>query len=251
MSNNSEVILTFDNIEITEDDLNCLRAHRYLNDKIINFYLKYMYRMMLTPEQQRRVHIFDSFFSEALDQMDEARTVRWLRRVNIFEKDFLLVPVNIDEHWFLMIICYPMNVGGKHGESAMRRRSRILTLDSMPLHAHDKKPQMLRYLRNFIRCACVVQRHMSEEEIGNLTTRLQNVDVDVKEQVNNFDCGIHLLANAEKFLTDTFEIREIIDPEVEFRLNGARLKRNALRKLIRKLAEATEIEKSAINSRSH
>lgn len=181
MSNNSEVLLTYENIQITEADLECLKPRQYVNDKIINFYLKYMHRTMLTPEQQGKVHIFDSFFAEALEQMDETRTRRWLRRVNIFEKDYLLVPVNIDEHWFLMIICHPMNVGNNFG--LVRKRPRILTLDSMPFHALDKKPQMLQFLRNFIQSACVVQRNMTKEEIGNLSSRMQNVDVDVKEQV--------------------------------------------------------------------
>lgn len=182
MSNSSKVELTFENIQITDTDTNCLKAHRYVNDKIINFYLKYMYRTMLTPEQQTKVHIFDSFFSEALDQMDEARTVRWLRRVNIFEKHYLLVPVNIDEHWFLMIICNPMNIGASYAES-FGKRPRILTMDSMPHHAQGKKPQMVQYLRNFIRCACVVQKNMTREEICNLPTRIPNLEVPVTEQV--------------------------------------------------------------------
>lgn len=182
MSNNSQVILTYEGIQITEDDLKCLGPRKYLNDKIINFYLKYMYRTMLTPEQQRRVHIFDSFFAEALDQMDEARTARWLRRVNVFEKDYLFVPVNIDEHWFLMMICDPGNVNS-YGDQ-VRKRPRILTMDSMPTHHHSsKKPQMLRYLRNFIRYACVLQKNMSREDGANISTRMQSNEIPVKEQV--------------------------------------------------------------------
>lgn len=92
-----EVIFTYENIDVTENDLECLRGSHYLNDTIINFYLKYLYRTLLSVEQQNKVHVFDSFFAEALDQMDEERTIRWLRRVNIFEKDYLLIPVNIDE----------------------------------------------------------------------------------------------------------------------------------------------------------
>lgn len=52
-------------------------------------------------------------------------------------------------------------------------------------------------------------------------------------------------------MTDSFEIRDSIDSELEFRLSNARLKRSALRNLIKRLAEATAIEKAVINSRSH
>ena len=36
---------------------------------------------------------------------------RWTRRVNIFEKDFVVVPINENFHWFLVIICFPGQVG--------------------------------------------------------------------------------------------------------------------------------------------
>lgn len=43
---------------------------------------------------------------------------------------------------------------------------------------------------------------------------------------------------------DTFNIPREIDSEAEFRLTKARQKRNGLRKLIEKLAEAMEIEQA-------
>lgn len=57
------------------------------------------------------------------------------------------------------------------------------------------------------------------------------------------------MENAEKFLIKKFGLTDSIsDPEVEFRLSGSRAKRAALCKLIDKLAEVIEIEKSVINS---
>lgn len=31
----------------------------------------------------------------------------WTRHVDIFSKDFIIIPVNQNVHWFLAIICYP------------------------------------------------------------------------------------------------------------------------------------------------
>lgn len=56
------------------------------------------------------------------------------------------------------------------------------------------------------------------------------------------------MENAEKFLIKSFGLHDSINPEVEFRLSSSRLKRTAVRKLIKKLAEAIEIEKAAIYS---
>ncbi len=70
-----------------------------------------------------KVHIFNSFFyrrisaatmplSVSADSEKKKQTgfdfVRsWTRNSNLFEKDFILVPICENLHWFLAIICYP------------------------------------------------------------------------------------------------------------------------------------------------
>ena len=31
----------------------------------------------------------------------------WTRKVNLFEKDFVVIPINENLHWYLAIICHP------------------------------------------------------------------------------------------------------------------------------------------------
>ena len=38
--------------------------------------------------------------------------------MNIFEKDFVVVPINENYHWYLCIICYPGQVGCQSAEGA-------------------------------------------------------------------------------------------------------------------------------------
>lgn len=57
-----------------------------------------------------------------------------------------------------------------------------------------------------------------------------------------------MLENAEQWFIDTFGLCHDTDPEVEFRLSKAKSKRVALKKLIRRLAETTEIENAVPNS---
>lgn len=57
-----------------------------------------------------------------------------------------------------------------------------------------------------------------------------------------------MLQNAEELFINTFAIYHDTDPEVEFRLSKARSKRLALKKLIGRLAETTEIENAVTNS---
>ena len=32
---------------------------------------------------------------------------KWTKNINIFDKDFIIVPINKNAHWFLAVICYP------------------------------------------------------------------------------------------------------------------------------------------------
>lgn len=34
----------------------------------------------------------------------------WTRKINIFEKDFVVIPINENLHWYLAIICHPRNM---------------------------------------------------------------------------------------------------------------------------------------------
>lgn len=51
----------------------------------------------------------DKETSRALNaaQKRHARVSGWTKNVNIFENDFIVVPINEQSHWFLAIICFP------------------------------------------------------------------------------------------------------------------------------------------------
>lgn len=126
-SNNDNNILTYPPsgkgiISLTVEDYECLARDVYLNDKILDFYLKFIYCEKLSVEQQKKTHIFSVFFYNALNirgpnnglnrslnaaQKRHDRVKKWTKDVNIFEKDFIAIPINMDAHWFLVIICFP------------------------------------------------------------------------------------------------------------------------------------------------
>lgn len=112
-------------ISINTEDYMCLGADQYLNDVIIDFYLKYLLTEELRPEQTRRTHIFSTFFYKRLTTMNtkirgqdrelkltpaqkrHERVKNWTKNVNLFEKDYIIIPINEQSHWFLAIICFP------------------------------------------------------------------------------------------------------------------------------------------------
>ncbi|KAM4711260.1 sentrin-specific protease 7-like isoform 3-T3 [Anableps anableps] len=110
-------------ITVTEEDLACLDAGEFLNDVVIDFYLKYLLLDGVGGTVAQRSHVFSSFFYQQLSRRRAAgesdapsvpdrhvrheRVKTWTRHVDIFTKDFLFVPVNQEAHWFLVVVCFP------------------------------------------------------------------------------------------------------------------------------------------------
>lgn len=99
---------------ISMSDMCRLRSGAFLNDNIIDLYLKYMYNEIFSEKQRRSIHIFSSFFYNKLsasvmksDVKSRLKLGRWTRNLNIFEKQIVIVPINEHLHWSLAIITIP------------------------------------------------------------------------------------------------------------------------------------------------
>ena len=77
-----------------------------------------------------RVHVFSSFFYTRLQEGTAVscsraydNVKRWTRGVDIFDKDFLFIPVNQNVHWSLAVICNPGKFIAPHfRDSELRAR---------------------------------------------------------------------------------------------------------------------------------
>ncbi|KAM8904337.1 sentrin-specific protease 7-like isoform 3-T4 [Spinachia spinachia] len=110
-------------ITVTNEDLACLSGGEFLNDVIIDFYLKFLLLEGVGRAVAERSHVFSSFFYKQLSRRRVAgedntpsvpdlhvrhqRVKTWTRHVDIFTKDFLFVPVNQEAHWYLAVVCFP------------------------------------------------------------------------------------------------------------------------------------------------
>jgi len=123
------------NVSITNEDYNCLEAEQFLNDVIIDFYLKYIQMELFGTVDQwsKRTHIFTTYFYKRLTtrppnsktkahpvednpnlsaaEKRYERVKKWTKKVNIFDKDFIVVPINEHAHWFVCVICFPGQEG--------------------------------------------------------------------------------------------------------------------------------------------
>ena len=57
--------------------------------------------------QKNKLHPVEDDVNLTPAQKRYARVKRWTKHVNIFEKDFVVVPINEHSHWFVAVICFP------------------------------------------------------------------------------------------------------------------------------------------------
>lgn len=57
--------------------------------------------------QKNKLHPIEDDVNLTQAQKRYARVKRWTKSVNIFEKDFIVVPINEHSHWFVAVICFP------------------------------------------------------------------------------------------------------------------------------------------------
>ncbi|XP_018048896.1 PREDICTED: sentrin-specific protease 6-like [Atta colombica] len=236
-------------ITITTAHYLCLAEDQYLNDTVIEFYLKYLTLEVLSEFDQRRTHVFSSFFYQrlithfgetqntipmTLAAERHARVQRWTRDVNIFEKDFVIIPINKDEHWFLAIICFPGLVGKvskriteinkndslvsfsntRDSSKSVQKNKKIKTLKRKAVELEEQKEikipcilifdslgdtnysSVIATLRDYLSCEYVVK--FGVEETFSKDT-IKGAYPKVPKQSNCTDCGLYLLQYVESF----------------------------------------------------
>ncbi|DBA05391.1 TPA: hypothetical protein N0F65_007553 [Lagenidium giganteum] len=123
-------------ITITAGDVDRLTPGEFLNDTIIDFYLRFLYRH-LGVDQQHEVYFFSShFFTKLYDSSSTAeerfgRVHRWTQKESdFFDKRFVFVPINDSFHWSVAVICNP-------GSAIIRQRRRLKHEESPHLATVD------------------------------------------------------------------------------------------------------------------
>ncbi|KAJ8398183.1 hypothetical protein AAFF_G00430270 [Aldrovandia affinis] len=226
-------------ISVTNEDLCRLNTGEFLNDVIIDFYLKYLVLEKLKKEDSHRIHVFSSFFYKRLNQRERKnesdtshlpmqkkkhnRVKTWTRHVDLFQKDFIFVPINESSHWFLAVICFPgldgprfepnplyRDEGNEDGildmdgltdsrstEWALRpticKQPCILIMDSL---SGPVRSTVVKTLGEYLEVEWEVRKG-TQRSFGKEVMRGSNPLVP--QQDNFSDCGIYVLQYVESF----------------------------------------------------
>ncbi|XP_037132580.1 sentrin-specific protease 5-like isoform X1 [Syngnathus acus] len=150
---------------LTLDDLTTLAYQNWLNDQVIN-----MYGELIMEAAQHKVHFFNSFFHRQLMTKGYCGVKRWTKKVDLFSKTLLLVPIHLEVHWCLV------------ATDVVRKK--ICLFDSQGNEPLDVVQNILNYLiveaREKRRTSFINGWNMSLEE-------------NVPQQTNENDCGVFVL----------------------------------------------------------
>ncbi len=123
-------LFRYNHLTIRMEDYLCLGKAQYLSNVNIDFMLNYIYHEKFSSQLKEKVYIFPTeFFSIYSTNAEEgswwknpenagldSSTKRYNRvklygmideNVNYYDKDFLVFPMLINNHWLLAIVCFP------------------------------------------------------------------------------------------------------------------------------------------------
>lgn len=92
-------------IDVGTDEFTILLTNRWFNDKIINFYFSLIQTYAETFNIS--VYVFSTFFYTSLKRRGYSWVGRYTRNENIFEHDYIFIPVHRPNHW--AFVCVDVN----------------------------------------------------------------------------------------------------------------------------------------------
>lgn len=188
----SDVVVSKFNVDMKRKKLRCVRDGTWLNDEVINFYIEilkeYSAAKRNEDEQFPNVHLHNSFFYAKLagerGGYNYRNVRRWTRKVKIFDKDVVVIPINRgNTHWTCAAI-FP-------------RRKEIKYYDSMA----GKGKDVLRALSQYVvdEWKDKKERHKLDETTKPDLSEWKTISTgsDVPQQHNGCDCGVFVCAFAQ------------------------------------------------------
>lgn len=185
----------------------------------------------------------------------------WTKKVNLFEKDFLIIPINENLHWYLAIICHPSRIlnysqvdkiveydftNGTQDENVINlldsEASRILIFDSLGLTSRGKSTAVINKLRTYLQMEAQDKLNVSSDK-----SKCTGHVMKVPQQNNYTDCGCFLLQFVEEFFKGIPEgiVSNMINCSFDFSSwfpsEIAQNRREIMKNRIKKLAEDNAI----------
>lgn len=223
-------------MDVTPDDFRRLDEGEFLNDTLINFYLKYFHQISANENKALgdSIYIFNTFFYDRLsyksikeditkpedqdipESSNYDKVKKWTSKVDLFKMKYVFVPINAKLHWNLALIYNlpallrspatppPQESAGNAGtrEINLKDDCVIFVLDSLRT-------------RNYTGLGGKLSEYIAAEAADKLGVtvdkrRIVTKRVDTPQQTNFCDCGVYLIHYVHQFLSYPEEFVELM-----------------------------------------
>lgn len=211
---------------VNNQDFKCLYNNDWINDTILDFFTKYYIEKSISCEIIKRedIYLFSSFFyTKLVSNLDKCyeNVKKWVTTSDLLKKKYIVVPINVNYHWFCCIIT-KLDVVNEHSSSEEYCESQkgpsiaenLNTINTKNLRSNSdiQCPTITIMVYDSLR-----QNHSREVEplkkflIEYLKDKYE-LDIPksqikmkmclVPQQPNMSDCGVHVILNTKKFFED-------------------------------------------------
>ncbi|XP_045906325.1 uncharacterized protein LOC123971498 [Micropterus dolomieu] len=158
-------MVTYNKHTLGLEDLGTLEEQNWLNDQIIN-----MYGELIMEATQHKVHFFNSFFHKQLVAKGYDGVKRWTKKVDLFSKWLLLIPIHLEIHWSLITVTMATKT--------------ISYYDSQGIVFRHTTDNIMKYLLSEAR-----EKKQTAFQKGWKITIIKGIP----QQKNDSDCGVFVL----------------------------------------------------------
>eukprot|EP00835_Amoeboradix_gromovi_P004356 NODE_334_length_10694_cov_0.301180.p4 type:complete len:343 gc:universal NODE_334_length_10694_cov_0.301180:4270-3242(-) len=180
LSKSSDIAMNFptivDRIEIPKDEMKRFYMGTWLADDCINGFL------YLLTKRYTNLHCYNTNFYTFLLQ-NYSRVKRHTKKVNIFIKHILAIPIHHPGHWALAIV--------------LIKHKKIIYIDSM---GNYKGQQVLRDIKNYLINECKDKPHLEGKAFLSHIDKVELINLSNNpQQENGNDCGMFAIMGAKSF----------------------------------------------------
>lgn len=210
-------------ITVTAEEHGRLKERKYLNDSLIDFYIKY-----LETRLQRQARIpdnvplfFSSFFFRRMvpkdrlsskEHIDYCGVKSWTKNIDIFKRKYVFIPICDSSHWSLVIIvnlhCFEDIMRNGADSVEPNERPKIIYMDSLdPDRGTAFGNIVIHYLTEEFHHRKVRNKSesISQNDLFKRISKIMKVHKPrVPLQSNEYDCGLYLLQCLQMFLFDGY-----------------------------------------------
>ncbi|XP_029564012.1 sentrin-specific protease 5 [Salmo trutta] len=150
---------------LTLEDLSTLDDQNWVNDQVIN-----MYGELIMEATQNKVHFFNSFFHRQLVAKGYEGVKRWTKKVDLFSKRLLLIPIHLEIHWSLITV----DIASHH------------------IHYYDSQGIVFKYTMENI-LSYILAEAEEKKQAGYQKGWKMTINKGIPQQKNDSDCGVFIL----------------------------------------------------------